>query len=266
MSSQWLLVWLCFTRIASVTWPFQLRALISLRATSIAIVGAVLFAMATSSFTLWTFSVARGTCTAFAGSSSGQFRLALLGGTQYIVSTLVLLLLSIVLAFRLLGIARQRRALHDSSRESTFLKASVAGSGEENRASKQAVGMKELRMAVTILLMAALHLCVHVVGAGLWAMLYFDATSGLSPRIKQTMASVASVVDTVSICIRLWNFYAYLVTIPTFRAAVLFGVTCGRCSSSRSHAPHGPTTDSMASLAKAKQDCTKSPEKSTTQI
>ena len=275
MSSQWLLVWLCLTRIASITWPLRLKAVTAPRVTAAAIIGAVLFAVATSSFTLWTFSVGKGVCTAFSApgteANSGLLRLALLGGTQYIVSTLVLLVLSFVLAGRLLDIARQRRTLLASSGASkaSGLVQATLGEGGEDRNRKHEVGSRELRMAVTILMMAALHLCVHVIGAGLWAMLYLEATSGLSPRIRQALASVAGIVDSVSILIRLWNFYAYLATIPTFRAAVFFGITCGRCTTLALLLPKSvaqrPTTDSMVALGK-QIDSSKSPEKSTVQL
>lgn len=266
MSSQWLLVWLCLTRIASITWPLELKSVISPRVTASAIAGAIIFAAATSSFTLWTFSVTKNNCKAFAASggaeeSSGLLQLALLGGTQYIVSTFILLVLSLVLAGRLLGISRQRRVLRESFRAQNSGQSAPRG---EDRVKKHEVVSRELRMAVTILMMAALHLCVHVIGAGLWVMLYIEATSGLSPHVRRSLRRITSVVDTASILIRIWNFWAYFATIPTFRAAVLFGATCGQCRSSEISAQR-PTSESMATLERL-NNTSKSPEKSYAQL
>ena len=87
---------------------------------------------------------------------------------------------------------------------------------------------RESRMAVTLLTISVFHLSIHVASVIDFVLMYTGYLLNFDRRTMNTLAAIEEVTDALNILIRLWNFYAYLLTIPSFRAAVLQFITCHR--------------------------------------
>lgn len=85
---------------------------------------------------------------------------------------------------------------------------------------------RESQMAFTLLLISGFHLIIHLASAIDFALLYCGIAFDFSKSTMRMIEAGEEVTDALSILIRIWNFYALFVTIPSFRSAILEFITC----------------------------------------
>ena len=223
--------------------------------TTIAIVFVLLFATLSSTFTFWVYDVeiqvkksspkirwSDSTNITFNTSlkkvtheyivcnprkaAQGKLTILLLGGTNYIISTIVLLLVTIALGWRLVKFGKTRKRLTsktENGKETSF---------QNRKTSRVSIKVKlnrESQMAVTLLLISGFHLIIHFTYLIDFVLLYSGiAIFNFPNSTMQVLETIEEVADALNILIRLWNFYAYILTIPSFSAAILETCTCGR--------------------------------------
>ena len=146
-------------------------------------------------------------------AARGKLTLLLLGGTNFIISTIVLLLVSIALCWALVkfGKTRKRLILRKSDGKETALQNRKA-----NRMSIKVKLNREEQMAVTLLLISGFHLIIHLI----YMIDFVLLNSGIAifnfPKSTiEALEVIEEVTDALNILIRLWNFYAYILTIPS---------------------------------------------------
>ena len=236
-----------------------------MRTTTIVIVVVLLYAMLSSTFTFWVYDVevqVKKSSPKIRWSDStnitynttlktvtheyeysvcnprkaarGKLTILLLGGTNYIISTIVLLntmLVTIVLGWRLVKFGKSRERL--TSRKKN---------GKENRFQNRKISRvsitvklnRESQMAVTLLLISGFHIIIHFTYMIDFVLLYSGfAIFNFPKSTMRVLETIEEVTDALNILIRLWNFYAYIITIPSFRVAILETYTCGRWTKAR---------------------------------
>lgn len=272
---QWLLVWLCVTRLTAITWPSRTEALTSMRTTIIAI-GAIFTCSALlSMFTFLVYDVDKEpqiakafmaasvrkaafripkhslvhsagegfntttflspstesfvVCSARDGVEKGMLGLVLAGGTSFVLSTLVLLGLSIALGWRLVRFGRMRDRLIDRKRSQLQKELQEREMRRQSSLPRLRIRLsREARMAVTLLAISVFHLSIHLASAIDFVLMYTGYILNFSLQTMSDLAAVEEVTDALNILIHLWNCYAMVLTIPSFRAAILQFFTCGR--------------------------------------
>ena len=166
-------------------------------------------------------------CSAREGVKNGRLALVLAGGTNFVLSTLILLGLSIALGWRLVLIGRTRERLTDRKRSQSLKETQEREMRRQSSLASVRIKLsRESRMAVTLLTISVVHLSIHVASVIDFVLIYTGYLLNFDHRTMNTLAAVEEVTDALNILIRLWNFYAYLLTIPSFRAALLQFITC----------------------------------------
>ena len=166
-------------------------------------------------------------CSAREGVRNGRLALVLAGGTNFVLSTLILLGLSIALGWRLVLIGRTRDRLTDRKRSQSQNETQEKEVRRQNSLASVRIKLsRESRMAVTLLTISVFHLSIHVASVIDFVLMYTGYLLNFDHQTMNTLAAIEEVTDALNIFIRLWNFYAYLLTIPSFRAAILQFITC----------------------------------------
>ena len=259
-AAQWLLVWLFVTRLASIRWPTRAEKFTSMRTTTIAIAVVLLYSSLSSTFTFLVYDVeiqvkkrARKISwfnatnsifnTTLKETSSdyymcnprkaalGKLTILLLGGTNFIISTIVLLIVTLALGWALvkLGKTRERLTIRKSDGKEKAL--------QNRKPSLMNIKVKlnrESQMAVTLLLISGFHLIIHLIYMIDFVLLYSGIAIFNFPKSTiEALEVIEEVTDALNLLIRLWNFYVYILMIPSFRIAILELTTCGRWPKSR---------------------------------
>ena len=160
-----------------------------------------------------------------------KLAILLLGGTNFIISSIVLLIVTIAMGLALVKFGKTRERL-------TMRKRDGKEKALQNRKPYQMSSGKvklnrESQMAVTLLLISSLHIIIHFVYMVDFVLMYSGiAIFNFSKSTIDTLEIIEEVTDALNILIRLWNFYVYITTIPSFRFAILELITCGRCPKS----------------------------------
>ena len=226
-----------------------------MRATAIAIFVVLLYATLSSTFTFWVYDVdvqIKKSSTKFRLSNStniiynstlkkvtheyivcnprkaarGKLAILLLGGTNYIISTIVLLLVTLALGWQLVKFGKTRDRLTSRTKNG---KNTPSRNRKTSSISLKIKLNRETQMAVTLLMISGLHIIIHLTYMIDFVLLYSGiAIFNFSKRTMRVLETIEEVTDALNILIRLWNFYAYIVTIPSFRFAILETYTCGR--------------------------------------
>ena len=262
-ASQWLLVWLFVTRLASIWWPTRAEKFTSMRTTTIVIVVVLLYSTLSSTFTFLVYDVeiqeknithniscfdaTNSTFRTTKNKISSEYNtermcnprkaarenltMLLLGGNKFIISTFVLLIVTIALGWALFKFGKTRERLTIRKNDG---KEKALQNRKPSRINIKVKVNRETQMAVTLLFISGFHLIIHLIYMIDFVLLYSGIAIFNFPKSTiETLEVIEEVTDAFNILIRLWNFYAYLLTIPSFRFTILELITCGRWPKSR---------------------------------
>ena len=215
--AQLMLSWLCITRIAALGFPHSSASVTSVKASVVAIaVAAVVSAICTTPMLVAydlsdekEQSDARFQCSSQRQMSKGIIWPLVTGSTYFILKDVLLLILNLILSWLLVRIQRKRSNIGAA-------------------AMPKHVNHKEIRIAVALVACAALHLTFKLFLTAAWLILDADMVTGFLGNLQHTVIDVGSYTESLWVTVRLWNFFVYLLIIPSFKASIVNWMHCGR--------------------------------------
>ena len=242
----WVLVWITINRIAAITWVTRLRWLTSIRTTCIALGTIVLYSILFNIHSFWVFNIEQKvnrrnnrtilSCDIYVEAASSGFvdnALVMFGYLEPLVPFSLLVVLSVFLGCRLIAIASKRRKLLKGSVARVPLSveshsaAPQTDQNAERQGSEERWLRKEVQLALVIISFSVAEILIEGTSDILSAILILLKSINKSDHNFTTRNNVVTLNDInfklqdASILLRIWNFIAYLVIMPSFRQAVI---------------------------------------------
>ena len=246
----WVLVWITINRIAAITWVTRLRWLTSIRTTCIALGTIVIYSILFNihSFRVFNFeskdnqrnnrTIQQVHCRLYVEEAAHGFvknALVMFGYLEPLVPFSLLVVLSVFLGSRLITIASKRRKLlkgHETrvqlsveSQKSSQPNQNTERQGPEH--SEERWMKKEVQLALVIISFSVAEILIEGTSDILSAILILlKSIKKSDPTFKTryyvvTLDNIDNKLQDASILLRIWNFIAYLVIMPSFRQAVI---------------------------------------------
>ena len=242
----WVLVWITINRIAAITMVTRLRWLTSVRTTCIALGTIVLYSILFNIHSFWVFNIEQKvnrrnnrtsqSCNIYVEPAASGFvenALVMFGYLEPLVPFSLLVVLSVFLGCRLIMIASKRRKLLKGSTARVPLSveshtaAPQTDQNAERQGSEERWMRKEVQLALVIISFSVAEILIEGTSDILSAILILLKSINKSDHnfatrnYVVTLNEINSKLQDSSIVLRIWNFIAYLVIMPSFRQAVI---------------------------------------------
>ena len=240
----WILVWMTINRIAAITWVTRLRFLTTLRTTCIALGTIFLYSLFANTYCFWLFSIRSrpkvsqitGTnetyysCSTYKAARSkntGKIIMIMFGYIEPIFPITVLLILSIFLGIRLIIVASKRRELL-SRKKSSNLISTIRNPQNTHNESVRRLDQKgiqrEFQLALVIIAFSVAEILIEGSSSILSAILAVMSRVLKDPALNyryKLLKQIDFYFQDASILLRIWNLFAYLIIMPSFRQAIM---------------------------------------------
>lgn len=219
-SNDWLLVFMCINRIAAISWPTHLQVLTTVRASIVGIILSVAVSCSLNSIVISSYSLIEWrssnrsnvtflSCSTVEVANKGHFFVLFFEWLFPIIPHAIMFAASSFLCFRLVAIAYKRNARRRMSKQ--------RGSIQVHLVKTQ----KELQLAVAFMTMTIVDFVFDGTTAFLNSLLVMIASTDLTfDNRPQTLRDVTYKMQDASMLLRIWNLYAYLLIMPSFRYAL----------------------------------------------
>ena len=223
-SNDWLLVCICINRIAAITWPTKLRPLTTVRASVVAIAFSVLLSCSVNILVIWDYSliewrlskrsnVTHVSCSSVEGARQGLYLVLFFEWFFPMLVHVTMFIACSLLCIRLVALAVKRHARWTdrlNSRASLQLQQIQVDSLKETK--------RELQLAVAFMTMTIVDVVLDGTTAFLNGLLVTIARADLTHDNRpRALRDATYKMQDASMLLRIWNFYAYIFIMPSFR-------------------------------------------------